>query len=113
MEGQINNLVSSLLATIGAVEHHPGLEVVAEIDEAVLNSSGDEKDIAGLEGMTLVAIDKLAVTRNDDIQLILSVRRLPIITLGSIELQGQGTSLEQRYKAQLLLGLHGKREGVK
>lgn len=54
--------ISQGFPTLGAVEDDPGLKVVAEIEKAMLNSSGNEEHIAGLEGMPLITIHELAVS---------------------------------------------------
>ena len=54
-----NRLFLDLLATLGAIEDHPGLKIIAEVLEAVLDASRHKEHVARTERMTLAAVEEL------------------------------------------------------
>jgi hypothetical protein len=58
------------LPAFGSEEQDPDREVVAELLEAMLHSSGYEQKIAGLEPLARFAIGEDAASRNDGIDFI-------------------------------------------
>src|SRR5262249_7707159 len=66
------------LAAAGPVEDPPHQEVVAKIFKPMVGPGGHEKEVAGLEGVPLAIVKQDATAANDDVDLVLCVRRLLI-----------------------------------
>src|SRR5512145_3099548 len=64
------------------VEHHPDREIVAELDEAVLDAGIDIERIARAEAEPLPGPQEDSGAGCDDVDFVLSVRRLRILALG-------------------------------
>jgi len=66
------------LAAGRTVEDHPDRKVVAELFETVFGSRGDEQAIARLERIASAIVEQDASTGDDDVDLVLRMRRLPV-----------------------------------
>jgi len=64
------------LASPGAVEDHPHGEVLAEVLETMLGPCGHEQKIARLERVPLAVVKQDAPAADDDVDLVLRMRRL-------------------------------------
>jgi len=83
------------LAARGAIEDHPHGEVLSKVLEPMLDSRCYEQQVARLEGMPLAVVKEDAAAADDDVELVLGVRRLLIRGYRKRELYVQGTALQK------------------
>ena len=69
--GSISHPHPSSPARVRRREQHQDLQVVAEVEEAMLDVGGDEDDAAGADGLRFVADEDLAGALRDDVNLVL------------------------------------------
>jgi hypothetical protein len=78
-----------MFATLGAVENHPDREIVAEIFKAMSHAGGNEQQIGFAKGFAYLAADKFTAAARDDVNFVLSVRRLRIAAARRINFNQQ------------------------
>src|ERR1700733_13478879 len=82
-------------AAIGSVEKHPGGEVVAEIEEAVLFARRHKQHVAWPERSFLAAPCEAPTAADNDVDFVARMRRLGIVAARRIQLNRQRAVAEQ------------------
>src|ERR1700734_2629097 len=82
-------------AAFGSVEKHPGGEVVAEIEKAVLFTGRHKQHVAGAKCGFLAAPGEAPTAADDDVNFVAGMRRLGIVAAWRIQLNRQRAVAEQ------------------
>src|SRR5688572_5726532 len=90
------------LATLGAVEQHPGGEVVAEVLETMLDAGGHEQHFAGGEVLAVAGAGEFAAARDHHVDLVARVRHLQVAPGRLVDLDLEAAMPEQRAERQSL-----------
>jgi hypothetical protein len=90
------------LASTGAVENNPHNQVIAEGFESMLGSGGHEQKVAWLEWVPLAIVKQNPSAANDNVNLVLCVRRLLIRTGGRREFYFEGAAPQKADRALAL-----------
>jgi hypothetical protein len=64
------------LATVGPVEHSPHGEIAAQLTKLMLDTGGHEQQVASLKGFPFAIVKQNTAASNDNVKLVLLVRRL-------------------------------------
>jgi hypothetical protein len=86
-------------SAFGTVEEHPDEEIVAELFEAVDHARLGEEHVVQRNRMAMRTVDEPAATARDDVDLVARMRLLEVGAAGRIELDLQGSVLEDRRRA--------------
>jgi len=91
----ICGLRPSGFAALGAVEEHPGGEIVGEVHEPVLFASRNEEDISGAKRDFPSLALKAPRSGRDNVDLIAAVRMLPVAATRGIQLNRERAMAEE------------------
>jgi len=69
---------SGVFSAFGTVEHHPGAEIIAEVFEAMHDSSRNKQHIAAAERVLVAPVDEDPEAACNEIHLIAIMRFLPV-----------------------------------
>ena len=86
--------ISQRFAAFRPIKDNPGDEVIREMFKTMLDSGGDEEEIACLEEEAIAAAQEFAAALHDYVNFVAGVRRLRVVPARSVNLDLQAGVLK-------------------